>query len=265
MRKELHRAFTLIELLVVIAIIAILAAILFPVFAQAREAARRTMCVSNCRQIGTGIMMYTQDYDERYCPLFSQYSAATGYTAPQWYWPQLVAPYIQKASGTGSGGQATAKDLTAVFRCPDAPYDPSLFTGASLGNTVSYGFSDDIVDWYDPPGITQSYHARGLADVQVPGNAIMLVETWDFANAGKFPGEVLAYSYFDKPGGVNGAIYSVDGRHNASYKKTTTATPADPNSLNNVVYCDGHVKATKVGKIQTDPTLWSISGTGAWP
>src|SRR5205809_2659014 len=57
-------AFTLIELLVVIAIIAILAAILFPVFSQAREAARTTACLSNQKQIGHGLMMYLQDYDE---------------------------------------------------------------------------------------------------------------------------------------------------------------------------------------------------------
>ncbi len=61
-----HRGFTLIELLVVIAIIAILAAILFPVFAQARESARTTTCVSNMKQLGTATMMYVQDYDEKY-------------------------------------------------------------------------------------------------------------------------------------------------------------------------------------------------------
>ena len=60
------RGFTLIELLVVIAIIAILAAILFPVFAQAREKARQTACLSNAKQIGTAVMLYAQDYDESF-------------------------------------------------------------------------------------------------------------------------------------------------------------------------------------------------------
>src|SRR5439155_11198479 len=63
-QRALQRGFTLIELLVVIAIVAILAAILFPVFAQARDSARQSVCLSNCKQLGTALMMYTQDYDE---------------------------------------------------------------------------------------------------------------------------------------------------------------------------------------------------------
>jgi prepilin-type N-terminal cleavage/methylation domain-containing protein len=85
-RKQ--RGFTLIELLVVIAIIAILAAILFPVFAQAREAARRASCVSNLRQLGTATMLYTQDYDEMF-PKLEDGSAARMTVA------NLLDPYIR--------------------------------------------------------------------------------------------------------------------------------------------------------------------------
>ncbi|MGQ9657213.1 MAG: type II secretion system protein [Fimbriimonadales bacterium] len=88
----MKRGFTLIELLVVIAIIAILAAILFPVFARARESARTTSCLSNVRQIATGIMMYLQDYDETY-------PAATNISrAFNTQWPQLrtlIQPYVK--------------------------------------------------------------------------------------------------------------------------------------------------------------------------
>ena len=90
MNSERVRAFTLIELLVVIAIIAILAAILFPVFAQAREAARQTACTSNLKQIGIGLKMYQQDYDETYPP------SQTGATLLV-SWPTMMQPYIKNA------------------------------------------------------------------------------------------------------------------------------------------------------------------------
>src|SRR5258705_11923651 len=92
-----RRGFTLIELLVVIAIIAILAAILFPVFAQAREKARQTGCLSNHKQIGTAIMMYAQDYDEQFVPqwIWIQNDGTGVARYPQW--PRLLQPYVRGA------------------------------------------------------------------------------------------------------------------------------------------------------------------------
>src|SRR5437870_112789 len=89
MRPTCRKGFTLIELLVVIAIIAILAAILFPVFAQAREKARQTMCVSNLKQLTLGIRMYMGDYDDT--P--PRNDCASMNDGTQWNW--TIAPYVK--------------------------------------------------------------------------------------------------------------------------------------------------------------------------
>ena len=108
-----RRGFTLIELLVVIAIIAILAAILFPVFARARENARRASCGSNLRQIALGMMQYTQDYDETYLPL--QGTDVAGGENPNTF-VTVLQPYIKS---------------TQIFICPSAPDSESDVTTGS--------------------------------------------------------------------------------------------------------------------------------------
>jgi prepilin-type N-terminal cleavage/methylation domain-containing protein/prepilin-type processing-associated H-X9-DG protein len=89
-------AFTLIELLVVISIIALLAAILFPVFARARENARRASCESNLKQIALGVKMYVQDYDEKYPPIWqNQFADGSPNTARTGQWITATSPYIK--------------------------------------------------------------------------------------------------------------------------------------------------------------------------
>jgi prepilin-type N-terminal cleavage/methylation domain-containing protein/prepilin-type processing-associated H-X9-DG protein len=100
--------FTLIELLVVIAIIAILAAILFPVFAQAREKARSSSCLSNQKQIALAFSMYAQDYDETYCPYLDANSTVGTGPGGQAWWEDMVRPYIK--SGNVGG----------ILTCPSA-------------------------------------------------------------------------------------------------------------------------------------------------
>ena len=113
MKSTLKKGFTLIELLVVIAIIALLAAILFPVFGRARENARRSSCQSNRKQIGLGVLQYVQDYDERYPLTFVRYSAGTenyqNYTNDTgWAWN--LQPYVNS---------------TQIFQCPSETNPPA--------------------------------------------------------------------------------------------------------------------------------------------
>jgi prepilin-type N-terminal cleavage/methylation domain-containing protein/prepilin-type processing-associated H-X9-DG protein len=164
--RRASRGFTLIELLVVIAIIAILAAILFPVFAQARSKARQTSCLSNMKQIGTGLYMYTQDYDE---VLAGNDTNAEGFDRPRGFlqpqsntlydrrnWAREVQPYIKNIQ---------------IYRCPEArarssynggnpPFNETL---DPLGGNTSYAIN----------GITET---RPLAVIPEPASIIYLRE-----------------------------------------------------------------------------------------
>ncbi len=122
-RKGRTRGFTLIELLVVIAIIAILAAILFPVFAQAREKARQVSCLSDMKQLGLAITQYVQDYDEMYPPAVDWNHEYADPAYPAAHWQQKIVPYV-KANGVygcpddaGSGGLELKRRVQLQGRC----------------------------------------------------------------------------------------------------------------------------------------------------
>lgn len=112
-----RKAFTLIELLVVIAIIAILAAILFPVFAQAKTAAKKTQSLSNIKQIGTGSQIYLGDYDDTFPQ--SEYGGWDGIPHVQWY--AVVHPYMKSGLTRTQGGVTVAFGQDGVFRPPSYP------------------------------------------------------------------------------------------------------------------------------------------------
>jgi prepilin-type N-terminal cleavage/methylation domain-containing protein len=144
-----NRGFTLIELLVVIAIIAILAAILFPVFAQARAKARAISCLSGVKQFGTAAMMYAQDFDERFpafyieckgCRPNAQYNPQTGWEPNGYYWHELVLPYIKNEQ---------------ILLCPEAQANLTPFC-------LPYGWNQSWLDF------------RPIADVEYPAETIMI-------------------------------------------------------------------------------------------
>ena len=144
-RNHMPRGFTLIELLVVIAIISLLAAILFPVFARAREQARKTSCQSNLKQIGLGWHQYTQDFDEMAIP-----HRTGGVNTPIFNWPQLLNPYLKNAqvfacpSNTSGRGQSYTYSLriagfgtpTALASIPKVALVP-VFADAYGSNTAN--------------------------------------------------------------------------------------------------------------------------------
>jgi prepilin-type N-terminal cleavage/methylation domain-containing protein len=126
--------FTLIELLVVIAIIAILAAILFPVFSQARAKARQAACLNNLKQIGLGVMQYTQDYDESF-PI----CRFAGTSTQSWLnWKYIIFPYVKNLQ---------------IYECPESRAqtarmmgDPNVWRGSPMDET--WAFCNPSSQWY---------------------------------------------------------------------------------------------------------------------
>ena len=165
-----RRAFTLIELLVVIAIIAILAAILFPVFAKARESARRTACTSNVRQLGLAMMQYVQDYDECFPPRMPNPKPGPSYPCKACRtidWRIYPQPYIKNDQ---------------LFHCPSDFGIPAAIPDPTSGGTV----------WRDPSlgGYGSSYclntvmtRLHTMAAIEMPADTYMGAEIWSWHSA----------------------------------------------------------------------------------
>jgi len=238
MKKSVRRhAFTLIELLVVIAIIAILAAILFPVFAQARDKARQAACLSNAKQIGLAVQMYTQDYDETFfwqAAWDEKVDVGAGFWGPRYVtyirWPIAHLPYVKN------------KD---VFTCPSdrvrpgrsfvaAPGDPG---GGGVPWGIGYGVNLMLMTYSTP---------TSLGAIQKPADKIALGEALTpFACCENWNNEYFrGANYVD---GVNGWDFGTF-RNTVGAGKTKgvgddkmSAVTRHQNG-NIAVFLDGHVK-----------------------
>ncbi len=157
------KGFTLIELLVVIAIIAILAAIIFPAFSQARAKARQASCLSNLRQLGTAFMMYTEDYDEL-LPGAADGTPGAGLTGGWMYYTEFPAEVTPGAYHPDRGSLYPYVKSKAVYVCPEDSQ------GQTSGD--SYAYNDCLVT-----GLTAGLHpGKGLASFDAPSSWMMLGE-----------------------------------------------------------------------------------------
>ncbi len=250
-----RRGFTLIELLVVIAIIAILAAILFPVFAQAREKARQISCVSNMKQIGLGVLQYNQDYDEHF-PMVAYI------TNLEFRWYEAIGPYIKNGNKYANG---LYNGAGGIWTCPDL----------SVPQPGNYG-----VNWLLMPsganeGVNNNmgYAPPSLAVLQAPAETIMVAEKglstgnsaefqfqpwegrWTASGGGTAAND---YTYSDHED-VNGTTGDCD--HTPDMDPNKPATPEwntcdmmpryrhAGNSSSNFLFSDGHVKSMGKGRV----------------
>jgi prepilin-type N-terminal cleavage/methylation domain-containing protein/prepilin-type processing-associated H-X9-DG protein len=223
-----RRAFTLIELLVVIAIIAILAAILFPVFAKAREKARQTSCLSNCKQLALAYVQYTQDYDEKCCNE-DVLQWPTGYASGGYSWWGTLVPYLKN---------------NQVAQCPS---DSTVATSSfGLGGPLSTAKQS-----YCPNArvIWNGGNADGaLAAIVAPAQCILFIE-WAGSDTEREVQE------------TDPAWAVANNGTQPATNQFAALTRHMGNS--NYAFCDGHCKALNYQAISTNSSTAS-DGKGYW-
>jgi prepilin-type N-terminal cleavage/methylation domain-containing protein/prepilin-type processing-associated H-X9-DG protein len=224
MEKKMHssgpatnrKGFTLIELLVVIAIIAILAAILFPVFARARENARRASCQSNLKQIGLGLMQYTQDYDEKLVIVHAGPGSFDANTDERG-WAELIQPYVRS---------------TQLLQCPSETNPPAVGNGNGYTDYAMNNFDNNFT-----PGSTSAYYGMSIARLEFPALSVMVWEAGNGSAGNAYSGcTTYDCSAAGDTSGTKASIY------------TSTATNANAQiHLDgcNFAFVDGHVKWLK--------------------
>ncbi len=230
MASRLHKAlphvehgFTLIELLVVVAIIAILAAILFPVFGRARENARRTACLSNVKQIGLGLMQYAQDYDET----FPARSISVGGSAVSWR--QVIQPYLKStqvaACPSNKRNEMQADAANANYPRINASYSGNVLPTPDVQPTCSSeGFF-----------CRENRRGRPVAAIETPTLLISVVES------------TRPSSDFDVTGGGATGQFGPLPTSNgcATYQAGASCLFAGHLGTTNFLFADGHAKAMK--------------------
>jgi prepilin-type N-terminal cleavage/methylation domain-containing protein/prepilin-type processing-associated H-X9-DG protein len=231
--RRRRAAFTLIELLVVIAIIAILAAILFPVFARARENARRASCQSNLKQIGLGILQYTQDYDEAY-PLIARDNGV-----PVYGWADAIQPYVKS---------------TQILQCPsDTSIEPT--TASQRGYT----------DYFMNSMLNMRRATGGLSESGLSSAAVLYPSLSVMVGDGGVPTGSTVNPHSRARFNANGAEAGGDGGNLAAV--STTLAPGLATNLTNggrdhlegtnILFVDGHVKWLKADGLQASGKVYN--------
>jgi prepilin-type N-terminal cleavage/methylation domain-containing protein/prepilin-type processing-associated H-X9-DG protein len=235
MQRNEKKGFTLIELLVVISIIAIIAAILFPVFARVRENARRTSCASNMKQIGLGILQYVQDYDEKMPAAafgLANDNTVTNCAAGAWRWMDAIYPYIKSEQIFICPDRVSVKNVTYTY-CeePDVSLHP---WGSYIANDL-YAQSNGTLAPFSWKG------SRAVSAFETPSTTLMIAER------GYYPTKGFKYHM-----GNYAQAYTIRGGNPRyiGYNDADGTMVFEPHlGTTNVLWCDGHVKAVPLDKL----------------